>query len=332
MVKGYLSYLWFGNANNIEELGLNIDNDSYFTIEKEENGFKTIIKITEHSYTNPIPSNFFGNTISAVTTIVGENGAGKSSVLRFILNNLLNGTAMQGEFYIALFKVGNEYKIAHNFIWEICFIDKNKNEKIFGNEKADVMKFYDSVLSISNVFDGYKEQCNNNYLGEFNSNIIISTLNCLINEAFNSEDNNRFNDYYKNSKVINPIYECIIDDTLEFLSNEDFKKLFKDEFIGFPNGLSFDIANHGFNDDINKLYNDFRKKCVEGYLLQKVNFKKKYNKYKDIQTREGGAVFIEEKTACFVLTTTGYASGQKGFSSEQKITPMIEFKRLTIAK
>jgi len=32
------------------------------------------------------------------------------------------------------------------------------------------------------------------------------------------------------------------------------------------------------------------------------------------------------------LTTTGYASGQKGFSSEQKITPMIEFKRLTIAK
>ncbi len=266
MDKGYLCYLWFGNNSNIDELGLNFDTDYYFTIERERNDFKTVIKITEHSYTNPIPRNFFGNTISALTTIVGENGAGKSSVLRFILNNLLTGTVMGGEYYIALFKIRNEYKIAHNFIGEIRFVDKNKKENTFGNErneKADVMKFYDSVLSISNIFDGYKERYKD--LSEYQSFTVISTLNCLINEAFQFKDSNRINDYYKNDKVFNPIYECVIDDTLEYLSNGDFNKLFSGEFVGFPNGLSFDIANHRFSDKINELYNDFTNNCVENY-------------------------------------------------------------------
>jgi hypothetical protein len=300
MDKGYLCYLWFGNGINIDELGLNFDTNYYFTIEKETKNSSNVIKITEHYYVNSVPSNFFGNTISALTTIVGENGAGKSSILRFILNNLLIETAMHGEYYIALFKVGEEYKIAHNFFWDILFIDKNKNEKSFDNKKFKVMEFYNCALSISNVFDGYKEQQrNDDDLRVSECFTVISTLNCLINEAFQLEDNNRVKDHYKNSKVINFIYERVIDDTLEYLSNGDFKKLFTGEFIGFPNGINLDITVDKFNDNINYLYDDFRQQCVRSYLLPKENFSKKYNKYKDIQAQEGDAIIIEEKTASF---------------------------------
>ncbi len=293
MDKGYLCYLWFGNNfKNIDGLGLNFDTEYYFTIEEDDSN--NIVKIKEHLYENPIPCDFFGNTISSITTIVGENGAGKTSILRFILNNLLTETCMHGEYYIALFKVGNEYKISHTYFGNIFFVDKNKKEKIIKyNEKASIMDFYDSILYLSNVFDGYKELESD--ICEEQSFTVIATMNCLINKAFN--ENNKITAYYKKNKVSNPIYEYIIDDTLKYLSNKDFKQIFSKELIGFPNGLSFNISYHRFNK-INELYGNFIKNdCVKGYILPKQNFIEKYNKYKESLIKD--TIIIDEKKAAF---------------------------------
>ena len=73
-----LVYLWVEKYKNIHKQGFNFSPK----FDCDYDGKNLTIKPKEHV------ENFFGKNIN-VTAIVGENGSGKSSVLKLLYNNLL---------------------------------------------------------------------------------------------------------------------------------------------------------------------------------------------------------------------------------------------------
>ena len=74
-----LVYLWISKYKNIENQGFNLNSKW----QVEYNDQTKELKVEKR---NPQPiANFFGEHISNVTAIVGENGAGKSSLMDLLV-------------------------------------------------------------------------------------------------------------------------------------------------------------------------------------------------------------------------------------------------------
>jgi predicted ATP-binding protein involved in virulence len=124
-----LVYLWVEDYKNIQKQGFNFS--PRFRCEYDEE--KNELNITDkdemgESYTK----NFFGDNIN-VTAIVGENGAGKSSVLELLPYGEIPKT---NKLVFLLFKKGNEYILLKPSSKEII-INKNFKEKI---QEEDIVK------------------------------------------------------------------------------------------------------------------------------------------------------------------------------------------------
>ena len=73
-----LHYIWFKDYYTFHNQGINFSSKYNFSY----NGSSKKLKVTSHQNEKYV-DNFFGNNID-VTAIVGQNGAGKTSLLRFI--------------------------------------------------------------------------------------------------------------------------------------------------------------------------------------------------------------------------------------------------------
>ena len=119
-----LLYVWIEDYKNIHHQGFNFSpkyrfefeptksehlKDEAGQIKKDSNGFE-IKTVTEGTVTHTIrdqknstlSDNFFGENITNVTAIVGQNGAGKSNLLEFIriaFNHFLNSEEIDIEEY-----------------------------------------------------------------------------------------------------------------------------------------------------------------------------------------------------------------------------------------
>ena len=157
-----LVYLWVEDYNNIREQGFNFSPnfDVKFTpvYEDEKLSDKSELKITPKE--NPL-KDFFGKDIN-VTAIVGENGSGKSSILRklFITSLTLdpNSTYTPDKKYILFFDDNSVHTNIDFLNYEktqIPFIKHEKlNENSFGKDYIELIKnykLYDSVNSEINL-------------------------------------------------------------------------------------------------------------------------------------------------------------------------------------
>lgn len=77
-------YIYIKQYKSISEIGINLSNEFKFQFDEDKN--ELIISKVEHY----IPE-FFGANITNLTAIIGENGAGKTTALRYIVEYLSGG-------------------------------------------------------------------------------------------------------------------------------------------------------------------------------------------------------------------------------------------------
>ena len=87
MSKIIIHYIWFEDYCNFNNTGLNLSSKYIFTYNPNDNTI--IVKDNSKNFID----DFFGKNI-ALTAIVGQNGVGKTSLLRFI-QSLRSGDLIQ---------------------------------------------------------------------------------------------------------------------------------------------------------------------------------------------------------------------------------------------
>jgi predicted ATPase len=137
-----ICYIWVKNFRNFNNLGLNLSSSSKFFYNSEEN-LLSKIEVDE------LPKDFFGENITEVTGIVGQNGVGKSNALELICKVLKNGKAsLKGDFFIIVEELGKY----------TCYYSLLNNEHPKSNFKIVFEEYHGSinplkVVFFSNVFD-----------------------------------------------------------------------------------------------------------------------------------------------------------------------------------
>lgn len=123
--------------------------------------------IVEKKDTVPIPDGFWGKNITSLNVIIGKNGAGKTSIFRFLANNLIPSTAMNGEGMLYIIRCNDIFLYFTNIRNDCLEIENNLRIKcLYGDEyirtHADGWDYrqtyrnnhiWKSVIMYSNCFD-----------------------------------------------------------------------------------------------------------------------------------------------------------------------------------
>ncbi|MBU8852745.1 AAA family ATPase [Priestia megaterium] len=257
-----LNYIWLEDYLLMGEKGLNFSDRLLFSYNKDTN----ILSCTlNKSY---IP-NFFvldefkniqKSNVNNITAIIGQNGAGKSTILHFIKNNLVNGAGGIKHKGIIIFNDPNTHYIYiyhHSNIiitidetaFSTCNIKENDYDVITYEEKvhkiitshSEIDEFRNTTfVFFSNIYDGSFEE-------EFGQLYNIST-NYLINA-----DKIKVNEISSNNKEESV---TVIHKQEEIKRQLFFIKEFKKEILPFelPNYLSISPNIIKFPNDNFKKY------------------------------------------------------------------------------
>jgi AAA15 family ATPase/GTPase len=218
-----LEYLWIKSFRVfINDKGFNFSREYDYDYD-----LKTKV-LTRTPKRDALPKGFFHEKISNITALVGQNGAGKSSVLDFIKKNLAN-------FSHSILSVYQEYgsfiAVFSNFILHrMC--DPNPNWE------CNVLNYDDighrpkafnipNFIYYSNVFE-YQED-----FSESPNSGSISTNSLFRNDIFDGE-----------KTIINQFFSKEIERQITFISEFNYKPSFK-----LPDSLiisvNLDVLNHG---------------------------------------------------------------------------------------
>lgn len=75
-----LAYLYIEEYRNLKKVGLNFSNDVHIDYDAETK----VLKVEKKD--NPLPDKFWGENISNLSMIVGNNGVGKTSIMQYIIS------------------------------------------------------------------------------------------------------------------------------------------------------------------------------------------------------------------------------------------------------
>lgn len=104
----HLCYVYIESYKRLQQVGVVIDTHYQFKLNLQERYLKIGRKTS-------ISKNFWGNGIYSLSAIVGENGVGKSTILRFILDAVVEGATDQDlQGCIVFERGGTLYKCTHN--------------------------------------------------------------------------------------------------------------------------------------------------------------------------------------------------------------------------
>lgn len=172
-----LLYIYIKQYKGIHNIGINLSNE--FKFQFNENKNELLISNVEHY----IPD-FFGKNITNLTAIIGENGAGKTSVLNYIVEYLSGGIYNhQDENSIIVFRKGKQ----------MSYFSRNKINIIYGNTTYTIKNVSHTedirssavTIFLSNIFDPtsyYTYNYLNRQLGETQN---LSTQYLLYNDYQN---------------------------------------------------------------------------------------------------------------------------------------------------
>lgn len=129
----HLCYVYIETYKKLHQVGIVIDPHYQYNLNIQER----CLTIEEKP---SIQNHFWGKGVYSLSAIVGGNGVGKSTILRFILNAVVEGAANQDlKGCIVFEKDGNLYKCTHNCELNIIGIS---NVKIIETDNESINTFF----------------------------------------------------------------------------------------------------------------------------------------------------------------------------------------------
>ena len=229
-----LVYLWVDKYKNIEKQGFNFSSRFRCEYDEKTNELNIIDKDKTGEF---YPKNFFGDNIN-ITAIVGENGSGKSSIIKLIL-------------MLIFYKKYNDTSAYPN---EITMLKQELENK--------------ALFLIINTRDGYKKIClntdiNNSSVTELdNANIDFYSIyfSYMLDTLQNIKDHWLWNLYHKSDSYKTPILLTPNKFHKDFLQNSI--NLDDIEYVNIKHSIKFykknikTKINDFFNPNTIKLYSD----------------------------------------------------------------------------
>ncbi|WP_180229520.1 AAA family ATPase [Priestia megaterium] len=276
-------YIWLKNYKYglIKEQGFNFNsryrfyyNESLKTLDIYENNYYI------EDFFNISEKKEYGN-IANVTALVGENGAGKTSILDLIKNDLIHNLERDKEVAIIILKDGEGvFHVLHHENIKIEEKDPPKefnfilnyqvyNELTFSKDNEEkvsrIVKEIQSTNFIfySNIFDAKDERASTNLAN-------IST-NYLLRYYKGVKDNDLGNDvvFYRIQEIIAQV---------QFLSNIENET--KEKFRPIPERLIMSFSTNIESQDIPFELKDFFEKRIENGVLDNTNIPPKISSFK----------------------------------------------------
>lgn len=129
----HLCYIYIESYKKLRQIGIAIDSHYQYNLDIQ-------IKCLTIEERTSIPNDFWGTGIYSLSAIVGGNGVGKSTVLRFILDAVVEGAANQDLQGCLVFeRDGNLYKCTRNCELNIIGIS---NVKIIETDNESINTFF----------------------------------------------------------------------------------------------------------------------------------------------------------------------------------------------
>jgi predicted ATP-dependent endonuclease of OLD family len=220
-----LVYLWVKNYKNIVEQGFNFS--PRFRCEYDEKTNELIIDENE-DYVSIFPDNI------NITAIVGENGSGKSKLLKLLIKCLNNNILMMNDtnylfliekdktlYYISAFSVNTKFKCVQIRI-PLFKLSKNIDNKIkkFLDEIYSSLYDYSLSFTMNNFFDtSIEQQCYPNKKLSIEDIEKIDRRN-IIYYLFENNHKDIFGNYFEPSEILlEPSFPINDKDTLNNIVN-----------------------------------------------------------------------------------------------------------------
>ncbi|HDX9652509.1 TPA: ATP-binding cassette domain-containing protein [Bacillus wiedmannii] len=185
-------YLWINQQQNLKNLSLNFGGEILFnitndTLTVEENPYY----IEDFFFINDYPDK--QTKINTVTGIVGENGTGKSTILKLIREIITDTSKIKFQFFI-VYKANNTLYYDFNLENDLHYNQKKINkstsfsshDRIFIRKNINSAKFHTAVFS--NIYDltaHTKIFNDNDNIFDLSTNSLYQNVSYFTNEIYN---------------------------------------------------------------------------------------------------------------------------------------------------
>lgn len=245
-----LCYIWISNGIFIEQ-GLNFSKDFEFEV-FSDNKKDYYLTVKEKKV---LPANFYNKNIINISAIVGKNGAGKTTFIKFLRENLGEGPTINGQAYISIFKDDMKFYISCNFdgrlkklhydekFIELCARYSFKYTSSNGNAPNEYIAYkFEKIVFFANVFD-FRNERNNDW-----DNLIENhSLNSFVLRTLENEE-----------KKIRPFMALRKEEfmkSLDFICDDIMVNNLKEKVSGIPQVISLKL-----NENRHELYRYGKKK------------------------------------------------------------------------
>ncbi len=256
--KAVLCYI---NARNMifGDVDFNFDNKYKFHIEidRSKRNYEYYLHV-EKKKGLCVPDGFYGENISAVNVIAGKNGAGKTSILKYIINNIGSGmTAMSGEGVIYIVNINNRYILFHNCktihfdkTIEECGIDLIESNQYFKecqDQKKENVRysneyFWKNIVFFSNYFGSANICKNSKFVIDISKDKEVAEIAYRLGKSKQVPEVLQ-NEYQKQQHL----------KILKYMENSEFKKVAERSNISLPNLVHFSMKKT-YDEKFVKLY------------------------------------------------------------------------------
>lgn len=183
----HICYIYIYKYQCLQDVELVFDSRYDYTFNREE------MKLTINETSQTLPDDFWGKGIWSLTGIFGNNGAGKTTAIKFLLETVVSGYNRDEVNGIVVYETNGKFKIYQNQEFEkkrnLKIVTTEKYSKVTHLEFSDKIEtfFFSGHFSSANFYDRFYSD----YGGLYNASIGSQLKNDI--ERFANTTDSSFN-------------------------------------------------------------------------------------------------------------------------------------------